>query len=101
MKHQNVPLLNASLTSVCSSGDKLSMLWIEFSPPFEEARAREARSAGESVPDSKREVKYDLTFESRTAAHCARPTVPPNARNYRKRMTWVLKVKSTRWMAYE
>lgn len=36
---------------------------------------------GESEPDLADEVKNELTLEESTAAHCARPSVPPSDLN--------------------
>lgn len=42
----------------------------------------EAIDEADSAPDLTAVVKYEPTFEDRTAAHWARPTVPPRDRNY-------------------
>src|ERR1700728_470696 len=77
-KHHIVAFRNASLISDCRCGDNSLIVWIEFNPPCAFASARDSRSAGVRTPEATSARIYDFTLALRTAAHCARPTVPPN-----------------------
>jgi formate dehydrogenase assembly factor FdhD len=74
-----VPFLNALRTSSCASCGSASIDWIEVRSAF--AWASAAMTDAGTVPDLAASLKKAVTFDERTAAHCASPTVPPRDLN--------------------
>ena len=74
-----VPFLNALRTRACTSCGRASIDWMEVRPDF--ACDIAAMEDVGILPDLAAAVRKEVTFDERTAAHWARPTVPPRDLN--------------------
>ena len=82
-KHHLTPSRNASLTTLCTTLGNPSRLVTDERLPLSSRDASAPNSAGVSVlvRYCSCDAMYAFTLALRIVKHCARPTVPPNARN--------------------